>query len=70
MSTLTLEPTLFDRPGGEPSLDEVISSAWEVLAARQPVACPVCRGGLLEPQYGAHARPIAGRCSSCGSTLS
>ena len=30
MSTLTLEPTLFDRPGGEPSLDELISGVWEV----------------------------------------
>jgi ribosomal protein S27E len=70
MSTLTLAPTLFDRPGGEPSLDEVISSAWEVLTARRAATCLVCGSGLLEPQYGAHARPIAGRCSSCGSTLS
>jgi hypothetical protein len=55
MSTLTVEPTLFDRPGGEPSLDELISGVWEVLAARQPVDCPVC-GGDMQPWYGAHSR--------------
>lgn len=69
MSTLTLEPTLFDRPGGEPSLDELISGVWEVLTARQPVGCPVC-GGEMEPQYAAHSRPIGGRCGDCGSALS
>jgi hypothetical protein len=68
MSTLVLEPTLFDRPGGEPSLDELISSIWEVLAARQPVECPAC-GGRMEPTYGAHSGPIGGRCGDCGSTL-
>jgi hypothetical protein len=68
MSTLELAPTLFDRPGGEPSLDEVISSVWEVLTARQPVECPVC-GGEMEPQYAAHSRPISGRCGDCGAEL-
>jgi hypothetical protein len=69
MSTLALAPTLFDRPGGEPSLDELISGAWEVLAAREPVECPVC-GGSMAPRYGAHARPLSGRCGDCGSELS
>jgi hypothetical protein len=72
MSTLALAPTLFDRPGGEPSLDELISGVWEVLAARQPVECPVC-GGSMEPAYGVHsaqpddsgaARPWRGRMPS------
>jgi hypothetical protein len=69
MSTLELAPTLFDRRGGEPSLDELISGVWEVLIARQPVECPVC-GETMTPRYGAHARPIAGRCGECGSELS
>jgi hypothetical protein len=68
MSTLVLEPTLFDRPGGEPSLDELISGVWEVLIARRPVECPVC-GGPMAPQYGAHSGPIGGRCGDCGATL-
>ena len=39
----TRAPALFDRgPGGEPTLDELISSAWERLAVRAVAACPVC----------------------------
>ncbi len=61
-------PTLFDSVGGEPTLEDLISSAWEGLAAHSAVACPVC-GSSMGPQYGAHARPIGGRCDDCGSTL-
>ncbi|HTX47315.1 MAG TPA: hypothetical protein VMD48_13610 [Solirubrobacteraceae bacterium] len=69
MSTLALAPTLFDRPGGEPSLDDVISSVWEVLTAREPVGCPLC-GEAMRPRYVGPDQPISGRCSGCGSTLS
>jgi hypothetical protein len=31
-------------------------------------ACPVC-GEDMEPEYGAHALPIGGRCTGCGTTL-
>jgi hypothetical protein len=62
-------PSLFDDVGGEPTLDEVLSGAWEGLAAHQHVACPVC-GGDMTPEYGAHARPIGGRCGSCQTQLS
>ena len=61
-------PTLFDSVGGEPTLEELISGAWEGLAAHSAVACPVC-GSVMEPQYGAHARAIGGRCGDCESTL-
>jgi hypothetical protein len=54
MSTLAPAPTLFDRPGGEPSLDDVISSVWEVLTACEPVGCPLC-GETMTPHYGARA---------------
>ena len=40
------EPSLFDDLGGEPTLDEVLSGAWEGLAAHQHVACPVCGGEM------------------------
>ncbi len=69
MSALAMLPTLFDDLGGEPTLDDVIAGAWEGLAAHRSVECPVC-GGALEPQYGAQARPVGGRCRDCGSTLS
>jgi hypothetical protein len=62
-------PSLFDDVGGVPTLDEVLSGAWEGLAAHQHAACPVC-GGDMSPEYGVHARPIGGRCESCETQLS
>jgi hypothetical protein len=61
--------SLLDDVDGEPTLDEVLSGVWEGLAAHQDVACPVC-GGNMTPEYGAHARPIGGRCQSCATQLS
>jgi hypothetical protein len=60
---------LFDGAGGGPTLDDVMSGAWEELTAHAVVACPVCDGELA-PEYGSHARPIGGRCRSCGTRLS
>jgi hypothetical protein len=52
--------------GGGLTLDDAIVGAWEGLAARVVVACPLC-GGALCP----HAAPNAagGRCGDCGTTL-
>jgi hypothetical protein len=65
--------SLFDRAGGEPTLDDVLAGVWEGLAARATAGCPVC-GGRMEPAYGARAdrdrAPGAARCTSCGSSLS
>ena len=62
--------TLFDDgAGGEPTLDEVLVGVWEGLTAHRVEECPVCRGQMT-PEYGAHARPIEGRCTGCGSVLS
>jgi hypothetical protein len=55
--------------GGERTLDDVIVGAWEALSAHRSVACPVC-GGELAAEYGAHARPVGGKCRSCGTELS
>jgi hypothetical protein len=52
-----------------PTLDDVISRAWEVLRADVPAACPVC-GGELVPRASAGAGIVGGRCESCGSSLS
>jgi hypothetical protein len=62
-------PSLFDDLGGEPTLDELLSGAWEGLVAHQHAACPVCSGDMT-PEYGVHARPIGGRCGSCDAQLS
>ena len=50
-----------------PSLDDLIVDTWEELA-KGTSQCPVC-GGRMEPEYGAHTRPVGGRCADCGSAL-
>ena len=55
--------------GAGPTLDDVISRAWEVLRAGLPAACPAC-GGELAPRPSAGAQPTGGRCESCGAALS
>ena len=72
-------PPLFGGGGGEQTLDQLLTSAWEELTAHTATACPVC-GGRMAPEYGATdpgepehpgARETAGgRCQSCGTTLS
>jgi hypothetical protein len=44
-----------------PTLDDIMSRAWEGLRAEVPTPCPVCRTEI-EPSTG-------GRCGGCGSTL-
>ena len=63
------ERSLFDEPiGGEPTLEELIAGVWEGLAVHGTSSCPVC-GEAMEARFGAHARPVDGRCASCGATL-
>jgi tRNA(Ile2) C34 agmatinyltransferase TiaS len=55
-------------PSGHPcNLDELIVDTWEGLV-KGTSQCPVC-GGRMEPEYGAHSRPVGGRCADCGSAL-
>ncbi|HET9103389.1 MAG TPA: hypothetical protein VFN55_08540 [Solirubrobacteraceae bacterium] len=61
-------PGLLDGLGDEPTLDEQLSGVWEGLVAHRPADCPLC-GAEMRPAYGAHARPIGGRCTGCGTTL-
>jgi hypothetical protein len=55
-------------PRGGQTLDDVLSSAWDGLAAHRSVTCPVCHGSMA-PRYGSGAQPVGGRCRRCGSTL-
>jgi hypothetical protein len=50
------------------TLDDVLSDAWDGLAAHHSVTCPVCSGSMA-PRYGSGAAPVGGRCKRCGSTL-
>jgi tRNA(Ile2) C34 agmatinyltransferase TiaS len=49
--------------GGETTLEEVVSRAWEGLAVRAVAGCLVCGGAMTSPAGG------AGRCRDCGSEL-
>jgi hypothetical protein len=69
MSALaTRAPSLLDRLGGEPTLDDVLSRVWEGLTAQSVVTCPVCNSEM-RPEYGQRTRALRGRCTDCGSTL-
>jgi hypothetical protein len=57
------------RPVDGPTLDDVISRAWEVLRADVPASCPVCSGELI-PRESADGSVVGGRCESCGTSLS
>ena len=52
-------------PLAGPTLDDVVTHAWEGLGAGVPAACPVCHGEI-EPTLGGALR---GHCGSCGATL-
>jgi hypothetical protein len=62
-------PSLFDAVADEPTLDDLLVGVWEVLTAHAVVECPLC-GDELRPEYGAHARPVGGRCAGCGTVMS
>ncbi len=52
------------------TLDDVLSGAWEGLAAAShSTACPVCDGELM-PRWSAGAGVVGGRCRASGSELS
>jgi hypothetical protein len=55
-------------PSDRLTLDDVLSAAWDGLAAHHSVTCPVCSGSMA-PRYGSGAAPVGGRCKRCGSTL-
>jgi hypothetical protein len=68
-AALARPPSLFESLRGGATLDELVAGAWHELAAGRTGECPAC-GGELAPVYGAHARPVAGRCGDCAAVLS
>ncbi len=54
--------------GGETTLERVISGAWEGLATRSAVICPVC-AGVMFPRPDTARTVVVGRCGGCGSEL-
>ncbi len=50
------------------TLEDLIAATWGGLLASHTSACPMC-GGDLAPRYSSGARPVGGRCRSCGTEL-
>jgi hypothetical protein len=48
-----------------PTLDDVMSRAWEGLVTGLPAACPVCEGEVVA----SYAGSVHGSCRSCGTTI-
>ncbi len=59
-------PRLTPREG--PTLEDVLSGAWEDLIAHRTATCPIC-DGAMEPRYGAGPSAVGGRCRSCRTEL-
>ena len=68
MSALAVEQTTLEGLGPERTLDELLVGVWAGICSHQTVECPVCHEEM-EPQYGAHALPVGGRCAGCGAVL-
>jgi hypothetical protein len=67
-------PTVAERghggagPGGGPTLEGLLSGAWEGLSARASVSCPIC-SGRMGLRSGSRPAPAVGRCDDCGAEL-
>lgn len=72
MATIDLErhPVLLPKPAPRegPTLEDVLSGAWEDLIARRTATCPIC-DGTMKPRYGSGPSAVAGRCEECRSEL-
>ena len=72
MATVDLErppdvlPPASPREG--PTLEDVLSGAWEDLVATRPAACPICHGAMA-PRCGSGPSAVGGRCRDCGTEM-
>ena len=55
-------------PREGPTLEDVLSGAWEDLVAHRTATCPIC-DGAMQPRYGSGPSPVGGRCGACRSEL-
>jgi hypothetical protein len=54
---------------GRLTLDDIITSAWEGLAVRATVNCPVCASTMASRFPAGGGEAPTGACRSCGSRL-
>jgi hypothetical protein len=55
---------------GRLTLDDLITGAWEGLAVRGTVTCPVCAGPMTARAPEREGEALTGACLGCGSQLS
>lgn len=55
-------------PREGPTLEDLLSGAWEDLSAHRTAACPIC-DGVMVPRYGSGPSAVGGRCGGCGTEL-
>jgi hypothetical protein len=69
MATIELErPLIFASPREGPTLEDVLSGAWEELSSHRTATCPICAGAMV-PRYGSGPSAVGGRCRTCRSEL-
>ena len=69
MVTIDLErPLSAASPREGPTLEDVLSGAWEELSAHRAATCPICDGAMT-PRYGSGPSAVGGRCRSCRTEL-
>jgi len=51
-----------------PTLEALVTDAWDAVAAGAAAECPVC-AGPMQPRWSAGAGAVGGRCEDCGTTL-
>jgi hypothetical protein len=55
-------------PREGPTLEDVLSGAWEDLIAHRTATCPICDGAMA-PRYGSGPSAVGGRCGRCRTEL-
>jgi hypothetical protein len=56
------------RAAAEPTLADVLGTAWAAVSSGAATECPVCAGSL-QPRWSAGAGVVGARCGDCGATL-
>jgi len=66
--TATLAAPPLHMQATAPSLEALVTDAWDAVAAGAPAECPVC-AGPMQPRWSAGAGVVGGRCEDCGTIL-
>ncbi|MFP5364427.1 MAG: hypothetical protein ACLGI5_17045 [Thermoleophilia bacterium] len=72
MATVDLERGALQMPQPTPregpTLEDILSGAWEDLIAHRTATCPICDGAMA-PRYGSGPSAVGGRCRACRTEL-